>query len=172
MGYPVWHVNASKRFPKRHLKSGLSNGSSVGRDTFPPSKQALAMATTTLFCRLTVEKLSFCTRGTLLNTSLCCPLQPMKVGTIVFEPWTATGSELLSCLTSLRTTTFISLLKYLFTSRDDWFENRGETTVLVWEMFSSGFRPWLESGVCLSSLLALGSFSNDDGAGNKNVTWK
>ena len=77
------------------------------------------MATTTLFCWLNVEKLSFCTCGTLLNTSLCCPLQTMKVGTIVFEPWTATGSELFSCLICLHTTTLISLLKYLFTSRDD-----------------------------------------------------
>ena len=47
----------------------------------------------------------------------------------------------------------IYIFKYLFTSRDDYFENLRETTVLACEMFTSGCRPWLKNVACLSSLL-------------------
>lgn len=39
----------------------------------------------------------------------------------------------------------IYIVNYLFTTRDDYFENQEETTVLACEMFNSGFRPWLKS---------------------------
>ena len=32
-------------------------------------------------------------------------------------------------------------VKYLFSGRDDYFENLRETTVLACEMFTSGFHP-------------------------------
>ena len=48
----------------------------------------------------------------------------------------------------------IYILKYLFTSRDDYFENLRETTVLACEMFTSGCRPWLKNVAYLSSLFS------------------
>ena len=42
--------------------------------------------------------------------------------------------------------------KYLFTSRDDLFENLEETTILACQMFTSGFRPRFKNGSCLTSL--------------------
>ena len=58
----------------------------------------------------------------------------------------------------------IYIVKYLFISRDDYFENLRNTTVLAYEMFTCGCRPWLKNVACLSSLLrvtlrALASFS-------------
>ena len=44
------------------------------------------------------------------------------------------------------------IVKYLFTSRHDYFQNLRETTVLACEMFTSACRPWLENVACLSSL--------------------
>ena len=49
----------------------------------------------------------------------------------------------------------IYIFKYLFTSRDDYFENLRETTALACEMFTSGCRPWLKNVACLSSLITL-----------------
>ena len=43
----------------------------------------------------------------------------------------------------------------LFTSRDDYFENLGETNVLACEVSTSGFRAWLKDVTCLSSLFTL-----------------
>ena len=43
------------------------------------------------------------------------------------------------------------IYRFLFTSRADWFENLGEITVSVREMFTSGFRPWLKNVTCLKS---------------------
>ena len=36
------------------------------------------------------------------------------------------------------------IVRNLFTSRDDYLQNLGETTVVACEMFTSGFRPWLK----------------------------
>ena len=47
----------------------------------------------------------------------------------------------------------IYIVKYLFTSRDDYFENLSNTPVVACEMFTSGCRPWLKNVACLSSLL-------------------
>ena len=63
-----------------------------------------------------------------------------SLSTRVFETWTATGSKLFSLLTCLYTTT-----KYLFSIRDDWYKNLGDTTVLAREMFSSVCRPRLKN---------------------------
>ena len=41
----------------------------------------------------------------------------------------------------------IYIVKSLFTSRDDYLENLGETTVLACEMFTSGWGPWLNNVV-------------------------
>ena len=49
----------------------------------------------------------------------------------------------------------IYIFKHLFTSRDDYFENLRETTVLACEMFTSSCRPWLKNVACLSSLFFL-----------------
>ena len=49
----------------------------------------------------------------------------------------------------------IYILKSLCTSRDDCFENLGETNVLACKMFISGCRPWLKNVACLSSLIAV-----------------
>ena len=46
----------------------------------------------------------------------------------------------------------IYIVKCLFSCRDDWFENLGETTVKACEMFTSGRRRWLKNAACLSSL--------------------
>ena len=43
--------------------------------------------------------------------------------------------------------------KSLCASRDDYFENLGETNVLACKMFTSGCRPWLKNVACLSSLI-------------------
>ena len=48
----------------------------------------------------------------------------------------------------------IYIVKYLFTSRDDYFENLRNTPVLACEVFTSGCRPWLKNVACLSSLIA------------------
>jgi len=47
----------------------------------------------------------------------------------------------------------IYIVKYLYTSRDDWFENLGEIAVLACEMITSGFRPRLAQGVSNHSVL-------------------
>ena len=47
----------------------------------------------------------------------------------------------------------IYFFKSLCASRDDYFENLGETNVLACKMFTSGCRPWLKNVACLSSLL-------------------
>ena len=47
----------------------------------------------------------------------------------------------------------IYIFKSLCASRDDYFENLGETNVLARKMFTSGWRPWLKNVACLSSLL-------------------
>ena len=47
----------------------------------------------------------------------------------------------------------IYISKSLCASRDDYFENLGETFVLACKMFASGCRPWLTNVACLSSLL-------------------
>ena len=44
------------------------------------------------------------------------------------------------------------IFKSLCASRDDYFENLGETNALACEMFTSGCRPWLKNVACLSSL--------------------
>ena len=49
----------------------------------------------------------------------------------------------------------IYIVEYLFTSRDDYFENLRNTTVLAYEMFTSGCRPWLKNVACLISLLLI-----------------
>ena len=49
----------------------------------------------------------------------------------------------------------INVVKSLFTSRYDQFENLRETTVLACEMFTSGRRPWFKSIACLSSLMTI-----------------
>ena len=46
----------------------------------------------------------------------------------------------------------IYIVEYLFTSRDNYFENLRETAVLACEMFTSGCRLWLKNVACLSSL--------------------
>ena len=43
--------------------------------------------------------------------------------------------------------------KSICASRDDYFENLGETNVLACKMFTSGCRPWLKNVACLSSLM-------------------
>ena len=48
----------------------------------------------------------------------------------------------------------IYIFKSLCASRDDYFENLGETNVLACKMFTSGCRPWLKNVACLSSLLS------------------
>ena len=48
----------------------------------------------------------------------------------------------------------INVVKSLFASRYDQFENLRETTVLACEMFTSGVRPWLKNVACLSSLMS------------------
>ena len=48
----------------------------------------------------------------------------------------------------------IYIFKSLCTSRDDYFENLGETNVLACKMFTSGCHPWLKDVACLSSLVA------------------
>ena len=50
---------------------------------------------------------------------------------------------------------YIDVVKSLFTSRYNQFENLRETTVLACEMFTSGCRPWLKNVAfaCLSSLI-------------------
>ena len=45
------------------------------------------------------------------------------------------------------------IFKSLCASRDDYFENLGETNVLARKMFTSGCRPWLQNVTCLSSLM-------------------
>ena len=47
----------------------------------------------------------------------------------------------------------IYIFKSLCASRDDYFENLGETNVLACKMFTSGCRSWLKNVACLSSLL-------------------
>ena len=47
----------------------------------------------------------------------------------------------------------IYIFKSLCATRDDNFENLGETNVLACKMFTSGYRPWLKNVACLSSLL-------------------
>ena len=47
----------------------------------------------------------------------------------------------------------IYIFKCLFTSRDDQFENLGEASVLACEMFTPGFRRWIKTVACLSSLI-------------------
>ena len=51
----------------------------------------------------------------------------------------------------------INVVKSLFASRYDQFENLRETTVLACEMFTSGVRPWLKNVACLSSLIIIHS---------------
>mgnify|MGYP006862601755 CR=1 FL=1 len=46
------------------------------------------------------------------------------------------------------------IFKSLCASRDDYFENLGETNALACEMFTSGCRPWLKNVACLSSLIS------------------
>ena len=36
------------------------------------------------------------------------------------------------------------IVRNLFTSRDDFLQNLGQTTVVACKMFTSGFRPWLQ----------------------------
>ena len=55
----------------------------------------------------------------------------------------------------------IYIVKYLFTSRDDYFENLRNTTVLAYEMFTSGCRPWLKNVACLSSLFSALRYRSD-----------
>ena len=45
----------------------------------------------------------------------------------------------------------IYIVKYLFTSSDNYFENLRNTPVLACEMFTSDCRPWLKSVACLRS---------------------
>jgi len=52
----------------------------------------------------------------------------------------------------------IYIFKSLCTSRDDYFENLGETNVLACKMFTSGCRPWLKNLACLSSLISFHGF--------------
>ena len=46
----------------------------------------------------------------------------------------------------------IRIFKSLCASRDNCFENLGETLDLACKMFTSGCRPWLKNVACLSSL--------------------
>ena len=48
----------------------------------------------------------------------------------------------------------IYIFKFLCASRDDYFENLGETFVLACKVFTSGCRPWLKNVACLSFLLS------------------
>ena len=50
----------------------------------------------------------------------------------------------------------IYIFKFLCASRDDYFENLGETFVLACKMFTSGCRPWLKNVACLISSLISG----------------
>ena len=43
----------------------------------------------------------------------------------------------------------IYIFKSLCASKDDYFENLGETNVLACKMFTSGCRPWLKNVACL-----------------------
>jgi len=47
---------------------------------------------------------------------------------------------------------FYKYLQYLFTAKDDLFENVGRTTVLSFEMFTSGLRSWLKNVARFNSL--------------------
>ena len=47
----------------------------------------------------------------------------------------------------------IYIFKSLCASRDDYFENPGETNVLACKIFTSGCCPWLKNVACLSSPL-------------------
>ena len=57
----------------------------------------------------------------------------------------------------------IYIFKSLCPSRDDYFENPGETNVLACKMFPSGCRPWLKNVACLSSLLIVLSCTRSEG---------
>ena len=63
---------------------------------------------------------------------------------VIFEPGTATGSELFSSLTCLHTTT-LKLLSIFFTCRDDKRGNLEGANVLACEMSTSSFCPWLKT---------------------------
>ena len=39
----------------------------------------------------------------------------------------------------------VYIAKYIFSIRDDWYKNLGDTTVLAREIFSSGCRPRLKN---------------------------
>lgn len=58
-------------------------------------------------------------------------------------PRTATGCVLFTC------STCIYIVNSPFTSREDMFENLGETIVLALQMFTSGCLPWLKGVACL-----------------------
>ena len=85
----------------------------------------------------------------------CTNRKPLgSISTRVFETRTATGSELFSLLTCLHTTKFALHAKYLFSVKDAWYKNLGDTIILAREMSSSGCRPRLKNvHACLSSLL-------------------
>ena len=73
----------------------------------------------------------------------------------MFEPLTATRSEMFSYVLNLSPHYHIYMVKYFFTSRDDQFQNLGEITILYWhnKVFPLSFCWWLKNIACLSSLL-------------------
>ena len=56
------------------------------------------------------------------------------------------------CFPILLVFTLPHIFKSLCASRDDYFENLGETNFLACKMFTPGCRPWLKNVACLSSL--------------------
>ena len=70
--------------------------------------------------------------------------------------WDANGNRKWAVfLFNLSSHNHISIATYLFSIRDDWYKNLGDTTVPAAEIFSSGCRPRLKNALCLSSLMLI-----------------